>query len=410
VRGTFVSREDSSTMPLQLLMHVVRNNEASGVVHYDLILHDTTFGEAQQHPGTAQQRFVHDAPAAVYRQLEDQALEHMAEHFHAHNDYPKGTAHLAAQRLTADTVWETTLDTNNRRKKAQKALGTIGMVGGLAMLIVPGGSVVSAGLMVVTSTAGIASVALELEGRLATEVGPPKLDRRMLMDVLQVVAISLPFGTLGKTFAALKPIVRTNFLLCMAGLDLAQGFVITADAKAQIEIIDANTAVQLATAVTDEQRQHLHAERDRQVAEVIGGAVVSGAFLLVSLGHGIKNTIATTRAGASFKVREPVRELAKAGREQMEHALTTDTFEHEGGRVQLTPEERRFLEHEVAKPDRATSSHADNATVPPQDHPISAERTPAHGRATAGHAEAVPASDEAATPVHERDRPRAARA
>src|SRR6185503_19211428 len=60
-----------------------------------------------------------------------------------------------------------------------------------------------------------------------------------------------------------------------------------------------------------------------------------------------------------FTVREPVRELVKHGREQMEQTLSTNTFEHEGQRVQLTGEERRYLEHEIAAhetPNRPTAT------------------------------------------------------
>jgi hypothetical protein len=148
----------------------------------------------------------------------------------------------------------------------------------------------------------------------------------------------------------------------MTGLDTAQGFLIAADVKQQLAVIEADTAVQLAGATSDDQRSAIHGERDRRVAEVIGGAVVNGGFLLVSLGHGIKRTIAITRAGARFTVREPVRELAKQGRDRMEQALSTDTFENEGQRVQLTAEERRYLEHEVAAHEEATPSG--DATAP----------------------------------------------
>jgi hypothetical protein len=311
VRGTFVSREDSSTTPLRLLMHVLRRDESDGVARYELLLSDTTFGNANQHPGSAAWRLDHDSPAAVYRRLEGEALEEMAEHFHAHNDYPKGTIHLAAQRLADGAVWEKTLDTDNGRKTAKKILGTAAMIGGTTLMIVPGGSVVATGLMVVTSTAGIASVALDVENRMATNGGHLKFDRQLAMDVLQVVAISLPFGTLTRTFAAAKLVGKTKFLLCMTGLDVAQGFVITTEVKDQLAVIEANTAVQLAQAASDEQRSAIHAERDRRVAEVIGGAVVNSAFLLVSLGHGIKRAVAITRAGARFTVRDPVRELVK---------------------------------------------------------------------------------------------------
>jgi hypothetical protein len=369
VRGTFVSREDSSTTPLRLMMHVLRRAEAGGVARYELVLHDTTFGEAVRHPGRAAWRLDHDSPSAVYRKLEGEALDEMAEHFHAHNDYPKGTVHLAAQRLASDSVWEKTLDTANRRKTAKKILGTAALIGGAAMLIVPGGSVVAAGLMVVTSTAGVASVALEVEDRLAKE-GNLKLDRRLAMDVLQVVAISLPFGTLTRTFAEASLVGKGRFLLCMTGLDIAQGFMIASDVQHQLAVIEANTAVQLAGVRSDEQRAAIHAERDRRVAEVIGGAVVNGGFLLVSLGGGIKRTIAITRAGARFAVREPVRELVKHGRERMEQALSTDTFEHGGQRIQLTGEERRYLEHEIAARDSVKpqdTKHTDSAAKPAED-------------------------------------------
>jgi hypothetical protein len=389
-------------------MHVVRRDAASGIAHYDLVLHDTTFGEAAQHPGNARQRFAHDPSPAVYQRLEGEALDRLAEHFHAYNDYPSGTVHLAAQQLTSEQVWERTLDTNNGRKQAKKVIATMAAVGGVAMLVVPGGSVVSAGLMVVSSAAGVASVALELEHRLATQ-RHLKLDRRLMLDVLQVVAISLPFGTLGTTFAAASKIAKSRFLLCMTALDAAQAFLITSDARAQIELIDANTAVELAGAASDERRAQLHAERDRRVAEVIGGAVVNGGFLLVSLGHGIKNTIAITRTGASFQVREPVRELAAQGRERGQDALVSDTFEHDGGRVQLTAEERRYLEHEVATPEAAPPKPASDANLPAKGHRGSAERRPGQEPTTSGQREAAPAVDEAATPAHARTaRPMAA--
>ena len=91
---------------------------------------------------------------------------------------------------------------------------------------------------------------------------------------------------------------------------------------------------------------------------------MNGSFLLVSLGHGIKRTIAITRAGARFAVREPVRELVKQGRERMEQALSTDTFEHDGQRVQLTDEERCYLEHEIAAHESGVSQPTTAAAEP----------------------------------------------
>jgi hypothetical protein len=256
------------------------------------------------------------------------------------------------------------------------------------MVIVPGGNMVATGLMVVTSAAGVASVALEVEDRLAKE-GHLKLDRRLAMDVLQVVAISLPFGTLTRTFAEASLVGKGRFLLCMTGLDIAQGFVIGSEVKDQLAMIEANTAVQLAGAASDDQRTAIQAERDRRVAEMIGGAVVNGTFLLVSLGHGIKRTIAITRAGARFAVREPVRELVEQGRERMEQALSANTFEHEGQRVQLTAEERRYLEHEIAAHQshrgREPTATADTVGGPSQGNQQHREETQQEAPAVAEH-------------------------
>ena len=406
VRGTFVSREDSSTLPLNLLMHVLRRTETDGVARYDLILHDTTFDTPTQHPGRSLQRIDHERPAAVYHRLEGEALEEMAGHFHAHNEYPKGTVHLAVQELTTDEVWEKTLDTDNGRKKTKRAIGKIAAVGAVAMMVVPGGTAVSAGLMVVTSAAGLTSVALEIEGRIQGE-GHLKLDRRLAMDVLQVVAVALPFGTLAKTFAGASAVGGGRFLLCMTSLDVAQGFVVASAVRDQLDLIDADTAAQLAGATSDEQRRQLYAERDRRVAEVIGGAIVNEAFALVSLGHGIKNLVAITRSGAAFTVRKPVRDLATQGRERMQEALASETFAHEGERVQLTAEERRYLEHEVAgqespkservpaeKPTAATREPANEPTeTPATDKSAAHEREPANERsATDTSTDATPAS------------------
>src|SRR6185295_11728634 len=181
--------------------------------------------------------------------------------------------------------------------------------------------------------------------------GKLKLDRRLVMDILQVVAIVLPFGTLTKPFAGAKAVGKGKFFVAMVGLDVAQGCVIADDVKNTLELIEAETGEKLANATSDDQRRQILADRDRRVAELIGGAVTGEGFVLVSLGHGIKNTIATTRRGITFSVREPVRDLATQGRERMQKALATDTFEHEHGHVQLTVEERRFFEYEIAAPE-----------------------------------------------------------
>ena len=171
---------------------------------------------------------------------------------------------------------------------------------------------------------------------------------------MQLVGTALPFGAMSKTLAE-----------AMASVDGAQGFMIAADVKAQLSLIDANASVALANAKGDEERKQIHNERDQHVNEVVGGAIVGGGFVLVSLGGGIKQIAAMSRAGRAFKVREPVAEIATQGRAKMQDTLASDTFPHESGRGKLTDEERSYLEHEVATPEAAKDPNVVNEAEKP---------------------------------------------
>src|SRR4051812_25420249 len=76
------------------------------------------------------------------------------------------------------TCCSATRDTANGRKTAKKILGGVAMVGGVALLFIPGGGVVSAAVFTVTAAAGAASVGVEIEDRIAKE-GELKFDRRL---------------------------------------------------------------------------------------------------------------------------------------------------------------------------------------------------------------------------------------
>lgn len=350
VRGSFVNREDSTSLQLKLLMHFMDRGTTNGQGHYSVLLHDTTFGTVTQHPGSAEGTVTKDSNAA-YQNVEIKALEDMADHFHAHNDYPSGTVHLAAQPLNGGKVWETTRDTDNGRKTAKKILGGIAMVGGVALLFIPGGGFVSAAVFSVTAAAGVAAVAVEIEDRVAKE-GELKFDRRLALDVLQVVSVALPFGRLTRVLAEATTMTKVGYLLTMTGVDVAQGFLIGADVRDQLQLIEANTAYALAQATTDDQKKQILADRDRKVAQIVGGAMVNGGFILVSIGGGIKPIAATLRGGAHIFVREPIFKIAGEGPGAIETTLNRGWFEHvnakgETERVVLTAEERRYLEQEV---------------------------------------------------------------
>ncbi len=387
VRGTFVGREDSSSESLRVLMAMTERTQAKGTAKVGLLLHDITTGEPVRHPGDGAQPIGKD-PAAAIERAESVALDDMAEHFHAHNDYSKGTVHLAAQRLASDSVWEKTIETNNWRKKGTKVLHGVAMAGGALLMVVPGGQAVAVGVLLATTTvATAAALAIDIQDRIAKE-GELKFDRRLVMDMLQVVTMVLPFGAMTKVLAEASQIAKTRFALSMVVLDGAQGFVMAQDVRRQLVLIEANTEQQLADAKTDEERAEIRARRDQTVAQVLGGAVTSGAFMLVSMGGGLKQVVAMSRAGRSFHVSEPVAQLGKGPRAAMEQTLTEGAFAHGNEHVAITPEERLYLEHQVSAP-----------VAKAADAPAPAD---AHAKTPADSHERVPVADESHKAPHER--------
>jgi hypothetical protein len=381
VRGTFVGRETSTSETLRLMMAMTERSQDKGTAKVGLLLHDITTGEPTRHPGDGAQPIGKD-PSAALERAEVGALDDMADHFHAHNDYSKGTVHLAAQRLASDAVWEKTIETNNWRKKSTKVLHGVAMVGGALLMVVPGGQVVAVGvLLATTSVATAAALAIDIQDRVAKE-GTLKFDRRLVMDMLQVATLVLPFGAMTKVLAEASQVAKTRFALSMVALDGAQGFVMAQDVRHQLILIEANAEQQLADATTDEERADIRARRDQNVAQVLGGAVTSGAFMLVSMGAGLKHVLATSRAGRSFHVREPVARLGEGPRATMEQTLTDGAFAHGEQHVEITPEERLYLEHQIAAPEPKAVSDAkpaadshDKVPVGDESHKAPHERT-----------------------------------
>jgi hypothetical protein len=144
----------------------------------------------------------------------------------------------------------------------------------------------------------------------------------------------------------------------MASVDVAQGFLIAADVRGQLQLIDANTAFALGQTTSDEEKKQIMADRDRKVAQVIGGAMVNGGFILISVGGGIKRVAGMLRSGTGVLVRAPVETLHTQGREAMATTLERGYFEHtnakgEVERVMLTAEERAYLTQELAVKDNS---------------------------------------------------------
>jgi len=351
VFGTFVGREDSSSMKLDLLMHRMTRKVTGNQGWYSVLLHDMTLGDPSQHPGAANGPIAADTDAE-FAQYEKLALDLMADDFHAHNDLPNGTVHLSAQMKTSGVVWQATRDTDNGRKETKKWLGRGAMVAGGAAMLVPGADVVASaplitlGLSLTAAGATATMVAIDIEDHWS-QTGHWVFDRRVALDVLQLVAVSLPLGTMTKAFANLTPVAKTGMFLAMFGIDAAQAVLMTQDVRDQLRLIDANANKAIGEATTEEQKQKIRNDRDRKIAEVLGAAMVNAGFILVSLGGGLKRLAETTRTGIPVQIAEPVMKVREGGRATMEETLNRNWYEHENERVLLTDDERTFLEQEV---------------------------------------------------------------
>ncbi|HEY4244250.1 MAG TPA: hypothetical protein VGM88_30765 [Kofleriaceae bacterium] len=347
IRGTFVDREDSSSQTMRVLMSMTRRAVTPEYAVVNVLMHDLTLGSATQHPGDGKIAHNGKAHQGLVR-AEMDALAEVAADFHAHNDYDKGTVHLAAERLTQDLVWEKTIDTNNGRKQGQKLLHGVEMVGTAALMLLPGGQPLAIGIMIATTAASAASLAIELQDQISKE-GTLKIDRRLAMDLLTVVTLALPFAEMSKVLKEASAIAKTRFVAGKLVLDGIQGFVMTADTRDQLMKVDANYDRAKALAADDpEKLAALMDQRDRAVAGIIGSAVMSGGFVLVSAAGNLSHF----QNLDGLRVRDPIAKLAAGPRADMERVVTEGYF-HDGTEVvELAPDERRLLEQKLAAPEK----------------------------------------------------------
>src|SRR5262249_15335717 len=112
IRGTFVSRENSATFPVRIVMHVEGRDTTVQKLGWRVMAYDTTLdpGNPGHHPGEGWAPATMDNARAV---SEHRAVEAMLAHFHEHNSYPDGSLHLAIKLIQDDSIVERTIDTHN---------------------------------------------------------------------------------------------------------------------------------------------------------------------------------------------------------------------------------------------------------------------------------------------------------
>ena len=347
VHGTFLSRENSTSVPLKLSMYAKFGQLPGDQTTCVLTVHDSTLspGEPKQAVGLGLSRA--SDPEVAQAAAERAALDVLKSQWHSHNDYPNGTLHLAVQLQHGDlAVHELSFDTNSTLRTVRSVLGTVASAAGLALLVLPGGGVLSAGLLIVSGAAGTASTLLSLQHRAETE-GGLHADGKLALDLLSLATNVASLGGFTQTIQRGSGLVRGMYYGSMAGLAGAQGYLIAAETKAAVADLEAQFAVQIARA-PEAERQSLRKQRDHAIASAIGDAIISGGFLLVSVAGIIKDSLA--RRGSD--VRPYVEEAAlNASPERIAELLRN----HAEGKAPLTAGERKLLESVAGTPGTRTA-------------------------------------------------------
>ena len=347
VHGTFLSRENSTSVPLKLSMYAKFGQLPGDQTTCVLTVHDSTLspGEPKQAVGLGLSHA--SDPEVAQAAAERTALDVLKSQWHSHNDYPNGTLHLAVQLQHGDhAVRELSFDTSSTLRTVRSVLGTVASAAGLALLVLPGGGVLSAGLLIVSGAAGTASTLLSLQHRAETE-GGLHADGKLALDLLSLATNFASLGGFTQTIQRGSGLVRGMYYGSMAGLAGAQGYLIAAETKAAVADLEAQFAVQIARA-PEAERQSLRKQRDHAIASAIGDAIISGGFLLVSVAGIIKDSLA--RRGSD--VRPYVEEAAlSASPERIAELLRNDAE----GKASLTAGERRLLESVAGTPGTRTA-------------------------------------------------------
>ncbi len=320
VRGTYVSRETSAAMEVKAYMTQTRREKSGSHVAVAVRLIDASLdpGHPTHHEGAdAEVAALSSDEQTAWARAEKNAIAEMAEHWNRYNDYPDGKVHLAIQCLESNEVVEKSIDTHHIRKTGKAILGGIAMVGGVVLIGASpftGGSSAAVGVIfITTAAAGTAATVMSVQERCEKE-STLKIDGRLALDVLQLVSTFMAAGSFSSAFKAWGTIGKGMYLGSMLGLDVAQGILIAGDVKEQLAAVEASYQPKILAATDPDEKANLERERDSALAQILGHAMLSGSFILVSVGTGVHQIRSVGRmSGKPYTVREEIKSLVDSG-------------------------------------------------------------------------------------------------
>jgi hypothetical protein len=193
-----------------------------------------------------------------------------------------------------------------------------------------------------------------------------KWDRRLALDVIGLAASLVGARVFGQALNQARGIKTASGLLyplTLAGLDIAQGALIAADVHAKVRRIAAIYEDKIQQEVLPEKRQSLEKERDDAIGQVLAGAALNGAFVLVSLGMGAHQIVSAMgrKSGSRYSVRQEILELGSKAQPESIRARLEDP--------RLTVEERQFLQESLLAPRQKQGGKTANVEEPRSGKP-----------------------------------------
>jgi hypothetical protein len=406
VRMTFVSRENSSTIPQMRVYMVelddsVALNDEQGTVNFKVILYDTTLNQENytQHPGEGSAPIRKDQEPRAHQQAELDAVKDMAEHFHSHNDYPKGTIHMAVKLLLTNGVFEDTRNTNNWKKPAEAALGYIGMAAGVALILASPldfGATAVAGIALIGAASGLISAGLALEEQFAKE-GRIKVDSRLALNLVTIATSLVGLSEIRGAFTAVRQLSR-GVMFAKIGFNLGatgvQAVVVYQQVQDELNALEAQYKPRLLSMDPNSaEYKTLEREYKSKVAQIMGSAAANGTFMLVAFGQGVHGLAELPApgmmSGKNFSVHEDVIDLVQQFSETRDPRLIEDRIKS----GIATPDELNYLKEALGK------IPAKNAKeLPATPEPLKPTQPPAEATAGTGGATTAKSEPAAAPP------------
>lgn len=417
--GTFVARETSESVRLNLIVRGNLNKQEDGTGTYTINLLDTSLPqeEAPTHSGTAQ---VNTAADGWMLMAEHTALTGLKEDWRSNNSYPDGTLHVVVE-LSDGSLWNDTINTANNSKVAHKYLGVGALVLGTGVLLASaftGETTAPAGILLIevgsTAAAGVtlagyaaatltlADLALKVDERHNQKT--LHADRESAVDALTVVTTIAGFGGVSKLAQAggiAKATAEGGLLVTSTGLGVAQGFLMSKDMLDSLKRIEFDYNARKSQAKTDDERAALDKQMAQDQARVVGNFALSGGFLLVATAHGISQIKARgfLKLGGKgslpeYTVSERIKGVGeKLNPTEIRQTLDTDPTIDNQERAYL---EEAYVESNKQPADRAKTDPAEPKPVQSNPPNKPADPTPVDPNAKTP---AKPTQDPSATPA-----------